>query len=450
MTGEPSTSSSPPDRAFGAREDVEQLVLALALERDHAEHLARVEVERDILQLVPRGEASRGDAGLHVGRPSRRGRSLGDRGHVLDDVAEHELDDPLLGALGHVDDADGLALAQDGRAVADGGDLDHPVGDEDDRAIAASLAADHLEDALGEVRGQGRGHLVEHQHVGLDRHRAGEVDDPERGQRHAPRHARQVQVVEAQLVEPVAEGLDRRLGQPEVGPDVQVRDQRRLLVDRHEAAAARLGRRMGGELPAADGDRPGVRADGAGQDLDERALAGAVGAHERMDFAGAHRQRGGLQRDDRAVGLRDARGLEQEVRGGEGHRSLDSSTGDAGRIRHLPLRGSMARGRLFARALAGDGLLGGVRGVALDLETERPERVETVDLPRLEQRLALVRDVVRDDRVQEDRVRRAGAGAVSTVSPLRSLSARPMPAPPTAAVLVTAAPVEARDSRSGS
>ena len=51
--------------------------------------------------------------------------------------AEHELDDPLLGALGHVDDADGLALAQDGRPVAHGRDLDHAMRDEDDRAVAA-------------------------------------------------------------------------------------------------------------------------------------------------------------------------------------------------------------------------------------------------------------------------------------------------------------------------
>ena len=32
-------------RALGAGEDVEELVLALALERHHSEHLARVEVE---------------------------------------------------------------------------------------------------------------------------------------------------------------------------------------------------------------------------------------------------------------------------------------------------------------------------------------------------------------------------------------------------------------------
>ena len=38
-------------RALGAGEDVEQLVLALALERDDPEHLARVQVERDVVQL---------------------------------------------------------------------------------------------------------------------------------------------------------------------------------------------------------------------------------------------------------------------------------------------------------------------------------------------------------------------------------------------------------------
>ena len=88
-------------------------------------------------------------------------------GHVLDDLAEHQLDDLVLRALRHVDDADRRPFAQDRRAVAHRRDLDHPVGDEDDGAVAASLPRDHLEDPLGQVRGQGRGHLVEHQHVRL-------------------------------------------------------------------------------------------------------------------------------------------------------------------------------------------------------------------------------------------------------------------------------------------
>ena len=60
-----------------------------------------------------------------------------------------------------------------------GGDLDHPVRDEDDRAVAAPLPADDLEHALREVRRQRRRHLVEHEDVGLDRQCSSEVDDPQ-------------------------------------------------------------------------------------------------------------------------------------------------------------------------------------------------------------------------------------------------------------------------------
>ena len=216
-TGAPSTSSSPPlGRSEPARMS-NSSSWPWPLERHDAEHLARVEVERDVVQLGARAERAGRQARLRVGARGP-GRDGGRRGrHVLDDLAEHQLDDALLRARGDVDDADRLALAQDGRPVADGGDLDHAVRDEDDRAVAAALAADDLEDALGEVGGQRRGHLVEHQHVGLDREGAGEVDDPERGQRQAPRQARQVEVFEAQLAEPVPERLDRRLGQAQVG-----------------------------------------------------------------------------------------------------------------------------------------------------------------------------------------------------------------------------------------
>ena len=61
------------------------------------------------------------------------------------------------------------------------------------------MAADDLQDALGEVRGQGRSHLVEHQHVGLDRKGSGKIHDPERGERNAPRQARQVEILQPQL-----------------------------------------------------------------------------------------------------------------------------------------------------------------------------------------------------------------------------------------------------------
>src|ERR1035437_66862 len=65
--------------------------------------------------------------------------------------------------------------------------------------------------------------------------------------------------------------------------------------------------------------------------------------------------------------------------------------------------------RLLARTLAGDGLVGGVSGEVLDLDAERPGRVETRNrLPGLEIGLAGVGQVVDDDRGEEDGVRLAG------------------------------------------
>ena len=233
-------------RPLGAREDVEQLVLALALEGDDAEHLARVAGRRSRRAASSRAVSPR--AVIRGCRP-RSSRAAAVRsataGIAPDDLAEHQLDDPVLGALRHVDDADGLALAQDRGAVAHRRDLDHAMGDEDDRPIAAALAADHLEDTLGQVGGQGRGHLVEHQHVGLDRQRAGEVDDPERGQRQVPGEARQVEVAGGRA--PQSQWRNGSTGvavEPQVVPDVEVRDQRRFLVDGDEPVAAGLGRRM--------------------------------------------------------------------------------------------------------------------------------------------------------------------------------------------------------------
>ena len=55
---------------------------------------------------------------------------------------------------------------------------------------------------------------------------------------------------------------------------------------------------------AVDEDRAAVVADGAGEDLDEGALAGAVLAEQRVHLAGARAELGVAQRDDAAVALR--------------------------------------------------------------------------------------------------------------------------------------------------
>ena len=96
--------------------------------------------------------------------------------------------------------------------------------DEYDRAFAATLKTNHFEHSLGEVCRQGSRHLVEHEHVRLDREGAGEVDDSERGEGQAPCQTRQIEVLEPQIVNPMPEGLQWRLGQPKVGPNVKVGD----------------------------------------------------------------------------------------------------------------------------------------------------------------------------------------------------------------------------------
>ncbi len=82
--------------------------------------------------------------------------------------------------------------------------------DEDDRAAGGGLAADDVEDALGEVGGQRRGHLVEEQHVGLDGERAGEIEDAQGGERQVAGEVAEVEVGEAELAHPVAERRHRR------------------------------------------------------------------------------------------------------------------------------------------------------------------------------------------------------------------------------------------------
>src|SRR6266576_3416669 len=98
----------------------------------------------------------------------------------------------------------------------------------------------------------------------------------------------------------MADRLGRDPGEPEIRPNVQIRDQRRFLVDGDDAAAARLGWRAGNVGLASDEDPAGVRPDRAGEDLDEGALARAVRAHEGMYLAGPDRERGGAQGNDRA------------------------------------------------------------------------------------------------------------------------------------------------------
>ncbi len=67
------------------------------------------------------------------------------------------------------------------------------------------------------------------------------------------------------------------------------------------------------DVLALEPQRAGVAAVHAGDDLDQRGLAGAVLAHQRVDRAGRDAQRAGAQRADRAERLLHVDQLEQRL-----------------------------------------------------------------------------------------------------------------------------------------
>ena len=316
-TALPSTSIVPPEGRLDPESTPNSSSCPWPFERDDAEHLAVMEIERDVVELGPDAEVADADARRAFDRCARSlAIALRDGMQILlDRRAEHQLHDPLLGARSHVDDADGLAVAQHRGAIAKRGNLQQPVRDEDHRAAGLALALHDVEHLLREIGRQRGRHLVEQQHVGLDRQRPREIEHAKDGERDVPRRLAEIEVGHAELLDPAPEGRDRRLGQPQIGGDVEIGDQRRLLIDRHQAGAAGLGGRMHLARFAADQDFSGSRPDGAGQDFHQRRLAGAVRAHQRVHLAGLHRQRGISQGGDRAVVLGDAGRLQEQWAG---------------------------------------------------------------------------------------------------------------------------------------
>src|SRR5690606_1981577 len=82
----------------------------------------------------------------------------------------------------------------------------------------------------------------------------------------------------------------RLVAQHDVLPDREVRTEVDLLIDGGDAGPLRVGRRREDAAAPRDGDLTGVDGVDAGERLDERRLARAVLAHERVDLAGAQRE----------------------------------------------------------------------------------------------------------------------------------------------------------------
>ena len=147
---------------------------------------------------------------------------------------------------------------------------------------------EQFEQLLGLIRGQGGGDLVQQQDLGLQCQGAGEIHQAQNVQGQIPDHAVPVQRTQVECLQPLPK--DRRIGaaQPQVLGDREIPDQGRVLEDRGDAALHCFDR--GPEvrgLPLHFQHAPVRRMD-SGQDADQGALAGAVGAQQGVDLVAAH------------------------------------------------------------------------------------------------------------------------------------------------------------------
>ena len=93
------------------------------------------------------------------------------------EAADHKIDDLIAGQVGQRTRLEhGGTVPQDCDGIADLEDLLKLVTHEQHRAARVLQLADHAEQALGLVRGDGCGRLVEQQDAALDRQSLGDLD----------------------------------------------------------------------------------------------------------------------------------------------------------------------------------------------------------------------------------------------------------------------------------
>src|SRR5206468_1700079 len=244
--------------------------------------------------------------------------------------ADHHADDLFAVGVAHLHGADVMAVAEDGHAVGDAEDLLQAVADVDDADAALPEGADQVEQVCQLVLGEGGGRLVhrdDHRVAGsglgdLDHlllgngeaaHLLAHVDaDAE-----AVHEALGIAVELAEVDEPGDDGA-RLAAEEDVFGGAEVRDQVEFLVDDVDAEVHRPLGGIDHDGLAVENNLAAVRLLGAGQDLHERRLAGAVLADEGVDLAGTHLEADAVERDDTRVALADPAHLE-EGSGGGGH-----------------------------------------------------------------------------------------------------------------------------------
>ena len=198
---------------------------------------------------------------------------------------------------GGVDGADRAAAAQHGDAVGDGRHLVQLVRDEDDRAPLGGHRAQRHEQRLGLLRRQHRGRLVEDQDARLAVERLEDLDPLLLADRELPDPRPRIDGDPVALAELGHALLDRARVEAERAAEVAViaehdvlgdgerLDEPEVLVHHPDAGVERVARRVELGRLAVELELALVGAVEAGEDVRERALAGAVLAEQSVNLA---------------------------------------------------------------------------------------------------------------------------------------------------------------------
>ena len=248
-------------------------------------------------------------------------------------AADHHLDDRVDARLAGGHRVDVRAVAHHGDGVAEAEDLVEAVGDEDQRAALVAEAAGDGEQPVHLDPAQGGGGLVHDQQPRVERDGLGDLEDLLVGDRQAQRGTARVDVdaepgeerlglgVHGAAVDAVCPA-ERLAAHEDVLGDREVREQRGLLVDHGDAGVLGLGGAVEVDLLVTEQELAGVAAVDAGDDLDQRRLAGAVLPDQRVDGPGSCLDAAGPQGDDGTERLRDVAEGEDDLAAACRHRDL--------------------------------------------------------------------------------------------------------------------------------
>ena len=304
-----------------------------AHEPGEAEDLARRDLEAHVARPTRHGQAGHGEQ-----RRRDRARVLG-RVEVAQFAADHEVGHLLARHVACALARHEPAVAHHHDLVGDAFDLVELVRDVDHGDAVRLQLGDQHEQALRLPGRQRRGGFVHDQHAGVALQRLRDLDqlllrDDQLAHRRV-RPSREADLPENThrlgphrlVVQPSAARL--LVAEKDVLRDRQVFGQRELLVDQHDAACLGRARAVEMHRRAADTQLARARRLVAGQDLDHRALAGAVLADQTDDASWRQIQAHTVQHLHRAEGL-----------GHAVERDGERDAGHAVEGRSLPIGGS--------------------------------------------------------------------------------------------------------------